>query len=266
MEKYFSVKNSRKNKMIPLVANIPHSSTFIPKKIRKKFTLNSKDLMKELHKMTDHYTDELFSATSVVGGVCVIYKVSRLVVDPERFIDDKKEKMSKKGMGVIYEKTSDGNSLRNKLNNVERKKLIEKFYRPYHYRLEKEVQTCLDNFKSCIIIDCHSFPSQSLPFEDSTLKRPDICIGTSEFHTPKNLKNKIIELCKKNEWTIAENEPFSGTYVPMEFYKKYKRVHSVMIEVNRKLYMDEKTGEKLERFTYVKEKLSQIIEDVANQY
>jgi len=44
---------------IPLLVHIPHSSTYIPLKIKGRFLLNNKDLQKELLKMTDRYTDNI---------------------------------------------------------------------------------------------------------------------------------------------------------------------------------------------------------------
>jgi len=61
--------------------------------------LSDKELSAELLRMTDHYTH-------------VIFPVSRLIIDPGRFLDDAKEAMSEVGMGVIYTRTSDGRVLR----------------------------------------------------------------------------------------------------------------------------------------------------------
>ena len=53
---------------------------------------------------------------------------------------------------------------------------------------------------------------------------------------------------------VAVNTPFAGAIVPEPFYsQRDKRVQSLMIEVNRSLYMDEKTGRKKETFEEVKE-------------
>jgi len=63
-----------------------------------------------------------------------------MVVDPERFENDKDEEMAKKGMGAIYTKTSDGWNLRMKPGKKEREELLKRFYRPYHQAMEQEVE------------------------------------------------------------------------------------------------------------------------------
>jgi N-formylglutamate deformylase len=262
LNKEYSCIQNKKQDQIPLIANIPHSSTRTPEHIRASFLLNDDELHQELLRMTDRYTDKIFSRVTTVGGTCLVYGVSRLVVDPERFEDDAKEKMARKGMGVIYTKTSDGRALRDSVTNKERKQLLDTYYRPYHKRYQEEVQRFLDRFNTCMIIDCHSFPSKPLPFEDASKKRPDICIGISDFHTPSTLIESIKTYFKKNNMTTQINEPFDGTYVPMKFYKKERRVLSVMIEVNRRLYMDEMTGERSNSFNDTKNVIDDLIDNL----
>jgi N-formylglutamate amidohydrolase len=43
---------------------------------------------------------------------------------------------------------------------------------------------------------------------------------------------------------VLRDSPFAGTFVPSGSYGTDARVHSVMIEVRRGLYMDEATGER----------------------
>ena len=61
--------------------------------------------------MTDWYTDELFGLRPDLATT-VAFPVSRIVVDPEQFVDDSAEPMARKGMGVIYERKSSGQPLR----------------------------------------------------------------------------------------------------------------------------------------------------------
>jgi N-formylglutamate amidohydrolase len=83
--------------MLPIVLHIPHSSKAIPSEIRYQFLLSDDELSNELNRMTDAFTDDLFSTKISIIKHTIVYPVSRLVVDPERFIDDDKEVMSKKG-------------------------------------------------------------------------------------------------------------------------------------------------------------------------
>jgi len=224
-----------------MILHIPHSSFHIPPEVRGSISLGAEDLNQELIRMTDAFTEELFDLDEPHHKV--VYPVSRIVCDPERFLDDKTEPMSKVGMGVVYTHTSDGHILRPDLSDVERQKLIDRFYLPHHRRLEKAVVAELAKDGRSLIIDCHSFPSKPLPYEfDQSADRPDICIGTDDFHTPDWLINATREILDKYGLDVAQNRPFEGTIVPTKHFQKNFDVTSVMIEINRKLYMDESTG------------------------
>ena len=255
MNETFTIKKDQFAASIPLIAHVPHSSTYIPPELRATIVLDDNKLQKELLVLTDWYADELFSGVIDCRGISFISNISRLIVDFERFEDDEKESMAKKGMGVIYKKTSAGKVLRQYLTLIERELLLDRFYRPYNKAFEEEVQKLLDRFDTCLILDCHSFPFHPLPYEKQNLKRPDICIGTDPFHTPERLIEKIEDYFHEHKWTTFHNEPFSGTYVPLKFFGTDTRVSSVMIEVNRRMYMNEKTGERLDSFTDVRDKI-----------
>jgi N-formylglutamate amidohydrolase len=260
METYSILKN---DVTVPIIANIPHSSTFIPPKIRNGFLIGDEELERELLLLTDRYVDELFSSVHKIGGIAVRYNISRMVLDPERFEKDEEEVMSKKGMGVIYTKTSDGKDLRPPVSANEREQLLETFYRPYHRAMEQEVDTLIEKFGRCLIIDCHSCSSTPLPFElDQNPERPDICIGTDNFHTPQDLIKSVEQFFESIHLSTTRNRQYNGTYAPLEYSGKDKRVSSIMIEVNRKLYMNESTGEKLIIFPEMKNILKELISNL----
>lgn len=64
------------------------------------FLAISEVLDSEILKLTDRYTDELFSNTT---DIIIIALFSRIFCDPERFADYSMEAMAKFGMGVLYE-------------------------------------------------------------------------------------------------------------------------------------------------------------------
>jgi hypothetical protein len=57
--------------------------------------------------MTDAHTDELFPVTPFEAER-VVFPVSRLVCDVERFSSDEDEPMASRGMGVFYTRTAVG--------------------------------------------------------------------------------------------------------------------------------------------------------------
>ncbi len=84
----------------PVVLHIPHASLVVPDPVRKQFLVPDEVLERELLRLTDRYTDDLFQFDGEAASV--IAAASRLVVDVERFEDDAHEPMSKRGMGAIY--------------------------------------------------------------------------------------------------------------------------------------------------------------------
>jgi N-formylglutamate deformylase len=209
-----------------VILHVPHSSTFVPDDCQ--FLLSASSLAMVIEKLTDHHTHKLFNCD---GASKLVFPVSRLVVDPERFIDDPMESV---GMGVVYTHTTDGDPLR-AISEIDRLTLIDTYYHPHHNKLTRMVDSCLEQHDQCLIIDCHSFPAQPLPYELDR-NRPDICIGTDTYHTSTELKDYLFTAFKELGYNVAIDSPFSGTIVPLKHYHKDKRVASVMIEVNRSLY------------------------------
>lgn len=225
------------------IIHIPHSSRIIPRELRDRILLTDNELEAELDRLTDHYTDELFSIEDQNTEILKYY-VSRYIVDPERFPDDDLEPMSKHGQGVIYTKTVDGKTLREKLSPTDRKQQLDFNYWPHHSSLENLTTNALKKHGHALIIDCHSFPSSPLPIDlDQSPDRPDICIGTDEYHTPTELVQFLQDKFVEAGYSVAINKPYAGTMVPTRYYKKDDRVKSVMIEINRRLYLTDEPAD-----------------------
>jgi len=230
-----------------VILHVPHSSTVIPNGCQ--FLLTESQLTLELDKLTDHHTETLFNCAAAAK---IVFPVSRLVVDPERFIQDPMESV---GMGVVYTRTADGEALRD-ISDIDRAALIDTYYHPHHTALTRMVDDCLEQHDRCLIIDCHSFPAQPLPYELDR-NRPGICIGTDTYHTSAELRDCLSAAFEASGYLVAIDSPFSGTIVPLKHYRNDRRVSSVMIEVNRSLYADPNG------FTRVQSDLSHAISQVA---
>jgi len=215
-----------------LIFHIPHASIYIPSTLG---IISNKLLNKEIEKLTDWYTDVIFD---VENADKLIPDFSRVFCDVERFQID--EPMDIFGRGFFYTHTDCGELFRTDINN-HKMYIYLNYYRKHHDKLSELVENKLkENTNRVIIIDCHSF--SDVPFNtdlDKTENRPDICIGTDDFHTPENLKLYIVNKFKELGYTVKINSPYSGTMVPKEYYKENGNVQSIMIEINRKLYMDD---------------------------
>ena len=234
--------------MRKLVLHIPHSSTEIP--LLNGYVSTQDEIQNEIIKLTDWYTDDLFD--SEVDDK-IVTPFSRIFCDVERFADDELEVMSKFGMGVLYEKFDNGNLLRIVSPEL-KKEVLKNYYWIHHELLSKVVKTSLEQTKSCLILDCHSFPSSPLTraiVQDEI--RPDFNIGTDSYHTPKYIIDESINYFETKGYTLGIDTPYSGSIVPMEYYQKDQRVTSIMLEVNRGLYLKENTNEKSEGYESTKE-------------
>ncbi len=236
-----------------MILHIPHSSTVLPNTFKVSEGIS---LQKEFQRMTDCFTDELFDYNKATK---LVFPYSRLYCDVERFRDDNDEAMSKKGMGVCYTTSSFGTKLR-EVSEEEKEFIKSTHYDAHHKQFEALVEEELKERGSALIVDCHSFSNEVLPHEESSV-RPDICIGTDDFHTPVDLIVTVSDIFKEAGLNVVINQPFAGTIVPLKFYGKDKRVKSIMIEVNRKLYLNEKF-EKSEKFNDVQNLIGNVLKKI----
>ena len=210
--------------------HIPHASTHFP--FREGF-YRPELVAGEVDKLTDWYTDRIFH---VEGVDSVKAEFSRVFCDVERFVPDALEPMAAKGMGYYYTKTDNGQHFR---HEGEWKEIVLRdFYRPHHARLTELVRHKLEATGLCCLIDGHSFAEVPFLREiDQRSERPDICLGTQGLHTPAWLVDAVRSVYLEAGYTVELNRPYSGSLVPLEFLDTEPRVQSIMIEVNRRLYL-----------------------------
>lgn len=207
-------------------------------------------LEQEILKLTDWHTEDLFHSPE---DEMITAGFSRIFCDPERFEDDAQEVMARCGMGVLYERSDAGRQMREVTPEL-RERILAGYYRPHHQRLGDAVNGQLARFGKALIIDCHSYPAT--PFRrdlDQTPGRPDFNIGTDPYHTPRELVERAEGFFHKARYTLRVDKPYSGCIVPMEHYRKDRRVASIMLEVNRALYLNGATNERSAAYASIKE-------------
>lgn len=224
-----------------IILHIPHDATNIPPLWRSDFSVTDEELAHEHARIVDWFTRDLYLSMSGIIRAALVSNLSRLVCDPERYENDAQEVMAARGVGVLYEKNSLGEVIRPRVLAARREEILSAFYRPYHQRFGDLVEETLEVYGSCQIIDCHSYPAKALPYEISpNSPRPDVCLGTDPKHTPAGLIDYARRSAEEAGFKVECDTPFKGTIVPLRFYGD-TRVRSLMIELNRGVYMDEST-------------------------
>lgn len=218
-----------KNKII---IHVPHSSLYLPNEFYKRTTLDKDYIEKENIFMCDYKIDEFLPTNFNI----IKFNYSRMFCDVERYKIDELEEMSKYGMGVIYGKDSNNK----KFINIDKKyknKVIRKYYDKHHNKFNKLVQKSLKKYDECYIIDLHSYSDFFVKKVLNKTDNPDICIGITKKYYSKKLTNFTINHFKKYGYSIKINHPYSGTMTPN---KKDNRVRSIMIEINKRVYLKNK--------------------------
>ncbi|MFD8235416.1 N-formylglutamate amidohydrolase [Streptomyces sp. NPDC059696] len=223
----------------PVILHVPHSAREIPDAVRERIVLGDEELERELDHITDAHTAKIAATAAGLAGVTpwrFVNRLSRLVVDPERFPDEREEMLAV-GMGAVYTRASHGGALRPA--GFDAGPLVARYFEPYARAMTRAVADRLDVTGRAVIIDVHSYPSRRLPYElHGEGPRPAVCLGTDSFHTPPALLDAAREAFGETEL----DTPFSGTYVPLEFHGRRPEVSALMVEIRRDTYMTEPGG------------------------
>lgn len=209
----------------PLLLHVPHAGTEVPGWVREHLLVDDAELAAEVAALTDHHTGEIAAATGVTR---IVNRLSRFVVDPERFPDEREE-MAAVGMGAVYTRGTRGQRIRAD-DPVHREALLAAFYRPWAAAVERAVDERVAATGRAVLVDLHSYARDPLPYERHPWPRPPFCLGTDPVHTPPGLLAAARAAFGPG---VAVDSPFAGTYVPLSRHRTDPRVSSIMIEIRR---------------------------------
>ena len=231
-----------------ILLHIPHSSTLFPAESGYSF----KDLDEEEKLLIDYYTDELFKPCEETENIIsFVFPYCRLFCDVERLVNDP---LQYKGLGISYKRTVENETLSFEERSFGTLSLAFKHYADFHAFVSKKMVEKTVMNKN-LLIDCHSF--SSLPnLLNSNPPDIDICIGYNDDETcpSKVVISNIVQHFKSKGYKVGINAPFSNSKtfsVPVTY-------HSVMIEVNKHLYMDEYTLDKTDGFERLKQDIQSL--------
>ncbi len=192
-----------------VLLHVPHAGTRIPGWVRPHLLLDDAALAREVAALTDHGTDALaLSAADRAGRRpwVIVNRVSRFVVDVERFPDDREE-MAVVGMGAVYTRDTRGRRIRGE-DTEHAQRLLAAYFRPWGTAVRQVL-----SIGRTVLLDVHSYPREALPYElHGGGPRPEVCLGTDRVHTPAWLVAAARRAFAGFETGL--DSPFAGAYLP----------------------------------------------------
>ena len=155
------------------------------------------------------------------------------------------------GLGTIPRVVGDGQEIyRERLNVDDALGRIEALYKPYHRALRRLINKAHQAFGTVILVDCHSMPSIGVSRDEP--RRPDIVIG-DRYGTScaPLLPDMVEEIMSGLGYSIGRNKPYAGGFITEHYGNPASGLHTVQLELNRAIYMDERRRERGPRFAQV---------------
>ena len=149
------------------------------------------------------------------------------------------------GKGLVWRLTDDGQPIYDRrLSVAEVQARIDSCWQPYHAALADAVAAAHARHGFCIHLNCHSMPavaaSHATEFPGSA--HPDFVIGDRDGTSASPaLSLRIVEWLRAQDFDVAYNHPYKGVEIVRRHGDPAHRRHSIQLEINRGLYMDEQT-------------------------
>lgn len=239
----------------PLVFASPHSGSDYPAH----FLAASRLDPLTIRFSEDAFVDELFAAAPSLGAPLLLAKFPRSFVDPNREAHELDPDMFEDhlpasantasprvacGLGCIPKVIASGEEIyKRKLRFAEAKARINGLYQPYHQALQGLLDETWRLFGCCLLIDCHSMPSLGGPMDsDPGCKRAGMVLGDLFGVSCAPYVTAAVErLLKEMRYKTKRNAPYSGGFTTSHYGHPGRGFHVLQIEINRALYMNEKT-------------------------
>jgi N-formylglutamate amidohydrolase len=135
---------------------------------------------------------------------------------------------------------------------------IDGIYKPYHEQLKRLLAMTHMRFGYAVLIDCHSMPARIRVGETGI--RPDFIVG-DRFGTSAAaaLPDCTLDTLAEMGYRVVHNKPYAGGFITEHYGRPAEGLHAIQIEVNRGLYMNERTFEKSEGFQALANDLTALV-------
>lgn len=252
----------------------PHSGRRYPAEFLRRAVLNEQ----EVRSSEDAYVDDLFSAAVDHGAPLLLSQSPRAYLDLNRGPEELDPALIEgvrrvahnpriaSGLGVIPRVVSNGRAIyRGKLTLAEAHGRIANVWRPYHDTLQTLMDEAHIAFGEAILIDCHSMPHEALEnVGPPGAARPDVVLGDRfGAAAASSVVERVEAAFAAAGFKVARNMPFAGAYICQHYGRPSRRHHAVQVEIDRSIYMDEKTIKPNANFKPFKAALDGVIAELA---
>jgi N-formylglutamate deformylase len=259
---------------IPLVLDSPHSGTRYPDDFDH---LPPRAVVRQAE---DTHVADLYAAAPDFGATLIEALFPRAYIDPNRHVADidslllaeawpgpiTPSRKTEQGIGLVWRLAHGGAPLyARKLTVAELRRRIDAYYEPYQRSLAAALDERHRAFGAVWHINCHSMPAVGdVMADDPGRARADFVLGDRDGTTcgPEFTALVAASLAGMG-YAVAINDPYKGVELVRKHGRPAEHRHSLQIEVNRRLYMDEATLEVNPGFASLRADLERLLQAVA---
>ncbi len=258
----------------PLVLDSPHSGVVYPEDFQ--YAVNLMDL----RRAEDTHVDALFDFCSEIEASMVAANFPRSYIDANRSLEEidpelldspwpKPYRLSKKarlGKGLIWRMLDDGQKIYGKkLSVMEIEHRISHYWIPYHSKVKETLNLAYDAHGFFIHINCHSMPSVSDKYstDQPGLIHPDIVLGDRDgTSADPEITFYLRDAFLKRGYSCWINHPYKGVELIRAYSNPMLKRNSIQLEINRRLYMNEKSLDRHQGFDGLRADMKNILKDL----
>jgi len=259
----------------PLLFNSPHSGCVYPRG----FLTTSRLDLATLRRSEDCFVDELMLGVVARGYPLMRAHFPRCYIDVNRepyeldprmfegrlpsFANTRSMRVAG-GLGTVARVVGDAQEIydrRISVNDALRR--IESLYKPYHRALRRLFTKVHRDFGAATLIDCHSMPSTTGGGRDER-PRADVVLGDRYGTSCVPAISETIETTLRSfGYAVSRNKPYAGGFITEHYGNPAAGLHTIQLEINRGLYMDERRFERSADFPRLASHLEALAERVA---
>jgi N-formylglutamate deformylase len=260
---------------VPVMVDVSRSGREYPETFRSMvpFTV--------LHDNVSMYVDDLWGEAPNLGATMLYASFPSFWIDANRneldidaeLIEGEwpvplQPTVSKRGLGLLKSKSRYGEPVHErKLTVAEVMSRIEKYHRPYYAELKQNIDRLKSAFGFVYHLSCHCMSAVGAPTHpDPGEQRPDFCLGNVD---GKTSSAEFIEFVRKAieslGYSCRINFPYTGGELNTRFGRPQEGIDSIMVEINKKLFMDVKTFEKKPEFARVQGDVTKVLRAVVQR-